>query len=147
MDDLFSDGTVKAALIAMMTAVVTAIAWLSKRAVSGCTHYAGKLWGLLEVAAGKHFTFIDATVIEQGKQTVALEGLNEKIETKFGSDPFGKLNRMKEEFKRELVAEIQTAFPACSYDRAEMIVEEASKQQELKASSPSLGEAGDAPGR
>ena len=121
---------VYASLTAVSTALVGAVGYVSKKAVSGCTYYVGKLWDLAERLANKHISFVDSMSAEQQNQTKMLTAIGEdtraigKAMAKMGSDPLRTLEVVKEQMIADLMEQMATMGKECRYEEADMVVTE-----------------------
>ncbi len=144
---MFDDPTIHASIIASIVAVTTAlvggIGWVSKHLVTGTTYYVGLAWAMLEKMATGHLTFIDKMSIEQTRQSTSLSNIEvstantSKSLSRMGSDPLKTIEEVKSAMVKELM-EALAKQGGCKYqgselhDTAEKVVERALESREKK---------------
>lgn len=98
------------AVVATLTAIGAAAGFLARKLWVGTSYYADKCWVLLEVAATKHFAFMDNLASSMTEQTALLTDIKDTL----GSDPTG-AGRLK-----EAVEQLKNNPGLCKYSQEEL---------------------------
>lgn len=116
--------------IGTMAAAFAGGCWyVSKSLVRGTTYYAAKVWALLEMAANKHFQFINDTSTALNTQTECLEKIKASSESscdalsKMGSDPMKRMEEMRDEIVDKVMEAVELRGFKCEFKEAEKVVE------------------------